>query len=105
VSGLLYRLSNLRAEKIVTEAATAAQLEQAGLTAPEVALELGGPTDTVLGALRFARGADGDWLVTGGAGQRIDIVEAGMVDDLSVSAADYEEKPLDADADAPGGPP
>jgi hypothetical protein len=97
VSGILYRLANLRAERIVTEAATPSQLADAELDTPEVEIELGGTDGQTLGRLRFAHGDAGDWLVTSGDGRRIDLIDGALLEDLSVDAADYEEKPVDAE--------
>ncbi len=95
VTGLLYRLATLKAERIVVEQASAAQLTDHHLDQPEVAVELLDEAGTVLAGAGFAKSASGEWVALAQGQSRIDLVEPGIVEDLSVEAADYQAPALD----------
>jgi hypothetical protein len=89
VAGILYQLWSLKAKSIIKEQAAAEDLSTAGLEPPEIEITIGATDGTPMGVLRLSAEKDGERLAS--AGQRIDLVDASAIDDLSFSSADYRE--------------
>ena len=96
LSGLLYRLWSLKARRYVREGATPADLEGAGLSTPEVQVELGKDGSADLGVFLFAAEKDHKRLATGAGSGQIAEIDPDVVNEISSSPDDYKAEAVEA---------
>lgn len=93
VKGLLYRLWNLKAERIETDAAKASDIAERHLEAPELTIALSKtPTDAPFAELLISKSHDAQRFVMLRGSSRIDMVDAAPLNDISLKADDYKEE-------------
>jgi hypothetical protein len=89
IAALVYRLWNLKAQRIAAESLSTKDESDKGLSAPVLTIALGKKDGGALGTIRFGSSrADGTYV---SAGVRLDVVEKGFVDETSVKIEDYKE--------------
>ena len=93
VASLLYKLSNLRATRIVDEKMSAGAMHNHGLEAPELKIELTSKDGQSLGGVAFSAAQGNERFVTTDRGARIDAVGTDVVDDIDTQADDYSQEP------------
>lgn len=92
VSTVLYKLFTMKADRIVQDDATVAQLEEAGLGAPQLIVQLFGEGEAELGTVAFGKEEDGRQYAMKVGSKRLDLVEKAEADDLSAKPADYKQQ-------------
>ncbi len=91
LSGLLYRLWNLKAKEILVEAATAADWANSGLNSPAATIEIFKADGSSIAKVSFGKLEGERQHVGTGEGKRIDGLDKSFVDELSVNLDDYRE--------------
>lgn len=89
VTGLLYRLSSLKARRVASEDVTAQKLAGFGLDPPDVTITLAGKDGAAMGSVAFSKDKDGERFAHASDSQRVDVVDASIVNDFSFDAKDY----------------
>ena len=105
VVALLYRLGDLKADAVVIDAPSEAQLAAHGLATPSLQIALVGAEGKSLGRLLVGRTEGGQRFVTTDAHARIDRLGAVAVDSLSTEPADYQAATAPVVPPAPAGIP
>ena len=88
-TSLVYRLWNMKAKRIVVEAAKAADLQTHGLATPELTVELAKSDNTLVGTYAFGAIVKDEQFVTATPGSRIEVVDKSVVDEIAVDPAKY----------------
>jgi hypothetical protein len=96
VAGLLYKVWNLKADRVVRQPATPEDLKKHGLDPPEVRIDATDANGALLGALLLGQTEGETRFVTTDRGDRIDAVAKVAVVDISTQAADYKEEATSA---------
>ena len=91
LTGLLYRLWNLKARRILSESAADADKKARGLTTPAMSVELTKKDGTPLGTMFFGAVDGEEQFVATSAGPRLDVIEASAAKDIAVEPAAYKE--------------
>ena len=92
LAGLLYRLWNLKAKRIVSEKVAAGELAKLGLDHPALRVTLARTDGSPLGTLLFGK-VEGDEQYAMAAGSsRVDLVDAGVARDIPLDPASYKEE-------------
>lgn len=90
LTGMLYRLWNLQANRIVTEHATAKDLARFGLAEPALRVKLDGE-DRTLGTILFGKTEGDVQYAMAEGGTRVDTVDASVAQGLATDLAAYRE--------------
>lgn len=88
-SGLVYRLFGLRAESVLTESATDAEMQAMGLAAAQLKVTLTGSDGNPLATLLVATDAQGRSIAAQVGRGRIDLIGPSETSDISAKVADY----------------
>jgi hypothetical protein len=89
LAGLLYRLWNLKAKRIVAEKVAPADLARFGLDKPALRMTLAKAGGKTLGTVVFGK-VEGDEQYAMAEGQtRVDLVDAAVAKDIPLDAANY----------------
>lgn len=91
LTGLVYRLWNLEAKRIVHESANDAQLATAGLAEPSLRLELRTQDGTAIGSILSSTAKGGERHVTSSRHARVDLIDGTVIDEISLDPKDYLE--------------
>ena len=96
VAGLLYKIWNLKADRVLREKPSSEDLHKHGLESPSLRVDLSDAQGAPLGSLLLGS-IDGDWRsVSTDKAARIDAVAKSAVEDISVQISDYKEEATSA---------
>jgi len=92
LAGLLYRLWNLKAKRIVSEKVAPAELAKLGLDRPALRVTLAKGDGAALGTLRFGKVEGDDQYAMAEGSTRVDLVDAAVARDIPLDPANYKEE-------------